>query len=432
MKQVHLVHCVDTEGPLHESIDATFERLSAITGSTWDSSPENYDSLLNGTLTTNDPDVDSQILRTFNKETLNYCSDWRKIEESVEKVLRAQAVGHWIDDRGDTLPTTWFAMDHFNLGENPRQKEVQLFEITRRYEELIESFSTHDLNPIEFHFHCQSVSENPLAAAHCLSNSLREFHLSLATRILESGKFPTVFRPGFHSERQDLNLLLEQWIPFDFGNQRQLIEDVGANERFGDWRRAPETWSGYHPDHRYVFQQGDCNRKIFRCLNVGTRLRNLSEAEINEAFEQANSGATSVLAFCQHDFRPIYAGIESVVEQVRTVQQGFPGVELVFSTAQEAARSTCDPSPDLRLRCEIVSNRLFVEVKQGRLFGSQPYLAFELRGQGVSHDNFDIVVPEKIFSYTFDAETVCLENVTRIAIGAAGVGGSQVVEHVRF
>lgn len=29
---VHIVHCIDTEDPLHESITATFERLQAIIG----------------------------------------------------------------------------------------------------------------------------------------------------------------------------------------------------------------------------------------------------------------------------------------------------------------------------------------------------------------------------------------------------------------
>ena len=28
--KVHIVHCVDTEGPLHESVEATFERINAI------------------------------------------------------------------------------------------------------------------------------------------------------------------------------------------------------------------------------------------------------------------------------------------------------------------------------------------------------------------------------------------------------------------
>jgi hypothetical protein len=31
-RPVYVVHCVDTEGPLHESVEATFERLKAIFG----------------------------------------------------------------------------------------------------------------------------------------------------------------------------------------------------------------------------------------------------------------------------------------------------------------------------------------------------------------------------------------------------------------
>ena len=32
VRPVYVVHCVDTEGPLHESVEATFERLKAIFG----------------------------------------------------------------------------------------------------------------------------------------------------------------------------------------------------------------------------------------------------------------------------------------------------------------------------------------------------------------------------------------------------------------
>ena len=432
MRQLHLVHCVDTEGPLNETIDATFQRLKEMTGQGWDSSPENYSALLDGALKTNDPGLDSRIYRAFNRETLNYCATWDQVEESVEAVLNAQKAGRWLDDRGVCLPTTWFAMDHFHLGDNPREKETGVFEITRRYREMFSLFSASEINPIEFHFHCQAVSANPLAAAHSLANSLRDFHHSLATRVLKTGRFPTVIRPGFHSERQDLNLLFEQWFPFDFGNQRQLVADEGADERFGDWRRAPETWSGYHPDHRYVFKEGACNRKIFRCLNVGTRLRNLTDCEIRDAFDRASSGSISILAFCQHDFRPMLAGISAVVDRVRAIQREFPSVELIFSTAGEAARTTADAHPEVRLNHNFSGNKLVVDVVQGRLFGSQPYLAMEFRDRSVAHDNFDVVVPEKVFSYTFDEQTIHLENVARIAVGSAGFGGSQDVIYARL
>ena len=432
MKQLHLVHCVDTEGPLNETIDATFQRLTELTGQEWDSSPENYLALLDGALKTNDPELDSQIYRAFNRTTLNYCSTWDQVEEAVRAVLNAQKAGRWLDDRGVCLPTTWFAMDHFHLGDNPREKEARVFEITRKYQELFTLFSGSEMNSIEFHFHCQGVVPNPLAAAHSLANSLQDFHHSLATRVLNTGRFPTVVRPGFHSERQDLHLLFEQWFPFDFGNQRQLVADDGADERFGDWRQAPATWSGYHPDHRYVFKEGACNRKIFRCLNVGTRLRNLTDDEIRDAFDRARSGSISVLAFCQHDFRPMLAGIADVVDRVQAIRKEFPSVELIFSTAHEAARTTCGAHPEVRLKHCFVGNKLIVDVVQGRLFGSQPYLAMEFKDRTVAHDNFDVVVPETVFSYTFDEQTVQLENVARIAVGSAGIGGSQDVIFVRL
>ena len=64
---------------------------------------------------------------------------------------------------------------------------------------------------------------------------------------------PSTYRPGFHTIRPDSNWFLEQWIPFDFSNQSTKNEGnqpdlIGG--RWGDWRRAPNSWKPYHPSIR--------------------------------------------------------------------------------------------------------------------------------------------------------------------------------------
>ena len=57
------------------------------------------------------------------------------------------------------------------------------------------------------------LTRKPLAAATSFSNSNDILLSTIAKRILDDAWFPVVNRPGFHSERIESSLFLEQWIP---------------------------------------------------------------------------------------------------------------------------------------------------------------------------------------------------------------------------
>ena len=52
MKILHIVHCVDTEGPLNETINATFERLKNVFGFNIYQSKKNLSKLQNKEINT--------------------------------------------------------------------------------------------------------------------------------------------------------------------------------------------------------------------------------------------------------------------------------------------------------------------------------------------------------------------------------------------
>ncbi len=70
---------------------------------------------------------------------------------------------------------------------------------------------------------------------------------------------------------------------------------------------------------------------------------------------------------------------------------------------------------------------LSVRCTAGRCFGPQPFLAYKSRGGTYIHDNFDFQEPERHWSYTFDAQTVPLQDLECIAVGSAGADGSVAV-----
>ncbi len=275
-KILYVVHCVDTEGPLHETLVATFERLKSIFGITLAPTKENLSLLQNQKI-----DLGGQeaaVAKCFAPELLNYNRNWQDIEQMLDELLSSGFRRQYLDDFGNGWVYSWHCMDHIGYFDNPRHKDLGYGNIFRFYKsKLLESGSVQD--ELNWHFHPLSLTRNPTHAASSYINSYDVLIQILCRKILDDHWFPVVNRPGFHAERPDSHAFLEQWIPFDYANQvgddQQDQPDVSAG-RFGDWSRAPKSWRGYHPSHNDYQEIGECRRMIFRCLNVGTRLRSLS------------------------------------------------------------------------------------------------------------------------------------------------------------
>jgi hypothetical protein len=233
-------------------------------------------------------------------------------------------------------------------------------------------------------------------------------------------------------------LFLEQWIPHDFSNQsieaneseeKQL--DLSQN-RFGDWARAPRAWGYYHPHHDDYQSEGGCRRKIFRCLNIGTRIRCITRAEVEKAYEQAKkSGKPVVVAVTNHDFREMAEDTEwlkAEFDRASTIY-GIPWRSATIDDTflNTSARSaTCD----WEIESSSAQKRLVVRYSEP-IFGPQPFLAIKLVNQIFHHVNFDIIEPFRQFSYVFDENTVVFEKVESIVLGTSDRWGNTLVTRVK-
>lgn len=246
-----------------------------------------------------------------------------------------------------------------------------------------------------------------------------------------------VNRPGFHSERPDSHAFLEQWIPFDCANQRndeaQDQADL-ADGRFGDWNRAPKSWRGYHPDHDDYQEIGSCQRMIFRCLNVGTRLRSLTVDHAREAFSEARASGAAILSFADHDYRDMRPDVNQIRSMVCEIKKEYPDVLLKYTGAEEAARSLigrADLAPP-RLRLELTNNRLIVEVIDGETFGSQPFLAIKTNEAHYYHDNLDVIELRRKWTYVFEEQTMPIINISKVGVDTAGKYGKSCVVTIKL
>ena len=424
-KTLHIVHCIDTEGPLSESLSATFQRISSTFGLKLTANSETLFKLQNKQFYLNG--LEDAVARMVAPDLLAYNTNWEKIRHMLDELLSDKFRRRMVDDVGNGWVYSWHCMDHMGYVENPRHKDVGYGNVFRFYRDILaETGSKQD--ELNWHFHPVAVTGNALNAATSYTNSYALLNEILCRRILEDGWFPVVNRPGFHSERPDSHAFLEQWIPFDYANQ--AYEEEGDQPdaiggRFGDWRRAPNSWRGYHPDHDDYQQPGSCRRIIFRCLNVGTRLRVLNLSHVRKAFMEAHESGSAILAFSDHDYRDIRPDVEVVRAMINEIKPEFPEVSLRFSGAEEAARDVlgvgAEPAPQLSLR--LIENRLVIQVEKGHIFGPQPFLALKTREGRVFHDNLDVQMPGRLWTYMLDTHTLLPSALVSIGIGAAGRHG---------
>lgn len=426
MNILHVVHCIDTEGPLTEDLDATFMRLYNIFGLKMKPSKDNLIAIQLGQF---EHPKRNEIMTVFSKSLLAYNNSWEDIDKMLDVCMSSEFRSKYSDDFGQGWAYSWHCMDHAGYTDNPRRKDLGFGNVFRFYKDKIRETNS-ERDEINWHFHPLSFDRNPLKAATSYCNSMDVLLDVLCRRVIDEYWFPTVNRPGFHSERPDSHLFLEQWIPYDFANQKYEIDDGQAdlvNGRFGDWRRAPSTWSGYNPSHFDYQVKGNCRRKIFRCLNVGTRFNLLKQNHVVEAFEEARSKGGAILSFADHDYRDIIGDVEYVYKLVKSVSNQFPDVCIKFSGACEAARSleqmenkNHDP---IKLKAKIINNRLEVCIEKGKLFGPQPFLAIKSRCGQYFHDNLDVIDFSTKYSYTFDAQTIELSAIEKVAVASADLYG---------
>lgn len=169
---------------------------------------------------------------------------------------------------------------------------------------------------------------------------------------------------------------------------------------------------------------------IFRCLNMGSRLRMLNVSHVHQAFVEAQKHGGAILAFSDHDYRDIRPDIEAVRVMIAEVRPKFSDVSIRFSGAEEAVRDLlgvgAESSPELSLRLD--GNRLVIKTEKGDIFGPQPFLALKSRGGRVFHDNLDVQVPGRLWTYTLDDQTLPPSALALAGVGTAGRhGGFHVV-----
>jgi hypothetical protein len=429
-KVVYIVHSIDTEGPLYESLNATFERLQKHFGVLLSPSPENLKKIQNAEL-----DLDGkekQIAKAFSPQLLDYIDDYGKLDKMLEKIGSKSFRNSMPDSYGGGWIYNWHCVDHIGYDVNPRKKDIGYHNIFDYYAEFIEITQAPD--KIHWHFHPTHHRKISHLNVNTYLRDNKIFEI-IARRIIERDWFPSVNRAGYHTERPDSHWFLEQWMPFDLSNQAFRGEDEQidlSGGRFGDWRRAPDDWSVYQPDHDDYQIPGNCRRYIARCLNVGTRMRCINETEVRKAFQYAIENGSAIMGFTNHDSRDMAPDVDLVRSLIKKVKSGFPDVKFKYCDVREAFNRTLfggfnPPQINLLEGSFEQTNvegqwKLTVNARENT-FGPQPFLAVETKDGNFHHDNFDFQVPFRKWTYIFDEHTFPVHTINHIGVASNDVLG---------
>jgi len=438
-KIVYIVHAVDTEGPLYESIESTFKRMKDIFGI------DNIDPTYKNLLKIQKKEIDlkgieDEVAKAFSSKLLQYNDSWGKIDKMLHEIMSKEYRKKVPDSFNNGWIYNWHCLDHVGYISNPRRRDIGFHKIFDHYKKVINDTNSRQ-DRIHWHFHYMPLNKNAHRCGKSLANSPHLYE-TLCRRIIERDWFPTVYRSGFQTERPDINLFLEQWIPFDVTNM--AIEDSSElesqkdlqNGRFGDWRIAPNDWSIYHPSHDNYQIKGNCRRWIGRALNLNTRIANINQKETDKAFYRANNGYPTLLGVTNHDFRNMKEGIENFLSMIKKSSEKFPKVKFKYSEAVQAFRDLIfGPNysfEPLELNIRLKNSRLRISTKKGEVFGPQPFLAIKTRAGQFFHDNFDFGKSLKDWYYCFDEENLLLSEIETIGIAANDRYGNTFLKKINI
>ena len=437
---VYICHHIDTEGPLWENIEELFYRLKLIFGIDLPPTYENLERLQNGKIDLSETKK-KEILLTIDPHSLGFKRNWGMIEEMLYRIMLPDFRNKVQDSFGNGWIYNWHIMDHVGFGsENPRHRDIGYHNIFDFYNYMIKVTNSVQ-DSIHWHFHPIPFYKQANIPATSYDNCMPILHQIICRRLIDKNWFPIVNRAGFHTERIDSNLFLEQWIPFDPSNQA-IDEDNQPKYqkdlmqgRFGDWRGAPTDWSLYNPDIYDWRKPGNANRVIGRVLNMKSRHRNITIEEIEKAFNKASNGENVYLGITNHDWREMSLEIDEFRAMLLTVSKIYPTIKFQFSETIDAFRNVLSYSEKeisvnkLKIEAKILDNILQVNITNGEIFGPQPYLAIKTIGGDYFHDNFDFHKSKKEFSYTFDEYTIPLSRIETLAIASNDkYGTSEIIK----
>ena len=122
MKILHIVHCIDTEGPLDETLKSTFDRVNSTFGLKLKPSLNNLKKLQMEKIKFGG--LEKNISNFVSKSNLNYNRNLNMLRKMHKNILSEKFRKTVTDDFGNGWVYSWHCVDHIGFKTNPRKKNL--------------------------------------------------------------------------------------------------------------------------------------------------------------------------------------------------------------------------------------------------------------------------------------------------------------------
>lgn len=184
-KIVYIVHAVDTEGPLYESTEATFERLKSSFNIELEPTFANLQKLRHREIFLNG--LEDKIVEFLDPSLQNYNDSWDKIDLMLSKILSNDFRFKFCDSFSGGWVYNWFCLDHVGYDYNPRRRDMGYHNIHDRYIELLDKYGKYK-DDIQWHFHPMSHYKEAHRAGKSYEHSETLYQI-LSRRIIDRNFF---------------------------------------------------------------------------------------------------------------------------------------------------------------------------------------------------------------------------------------------------
>lgn len=149
MAKVYVVHCIDAEGPLYETLDATFSRLEQLFGISMEATEENLKKLQNCEVDLGG--IENEVARTFDNFLVHTYGNFSEIATMLRRLNSREFREVLKDSNNEGWKCSWFCLDHAGFTEeNPRMRIAGYHSI---YDWYIKKIKDGLGDVIQWHYH---------------------------------------------------------------------------------------------------------------------------------------------------------------------------------------------------------------------------------------------------------------------------------------
>jgi hypothetical protein len=297
----------------------------------------------------------------------------------IAKAMDKDWRNRYRDSNGNCPKFTWFIMSHEVFRHTPDGNCGIVYEALQKYREPIKAFG----DEFGWHYHhadwydlngdgqsCWNQLTTFDGTEYTNGTDIEIAENSLNCLLVNYGFFPGAFRSGWVWEDNDFSRWLEEIIPFDFScyppNQGNRSASEPARNQY-DWSRAPQTYSGYHPDFQDYQKPGRMRRWVFRSIAPNNR------RQWERIFRAANSEGNQILCYAGHSYDNLQKDIDEFLPEVLRMSDSL-GIPVVFATASEAGASISghESSSQLELDIDREGDSIMIQANKP-VFQKKPY-----------------------------------------------------------